>query len=178
MRNLARTQFAAVFQKEVLLNSRRVAPYVLILFSVFNACLWSLGQGASYYGKELLAKYGTLWAINSDYYISHHFGGYALGIFGLPIFAAVIMAEPVIRDLRLEIAPLIFSKPVGRAHYLLGKFFGNFFVLVCCQASFAATLILLQVFHPSGTVVLPFWLLPYFKHFVMIVVITYFLFAA
>jgi ABC-type transport system involved in multi-copper enzyme maturation permease subunit len=88
------------------------------------------------------------------------------------------MAEPVRRDFRLEIDALIFSKPVSRAQYLLGKFFGSFFVLVCCQASFAATLILLQVFHPSGTVVLPFRLLPYFKHFILIVVITYALFAA
>ncbi len=178
MINPFRTHFAAIFQNEVRLNSRRVAPYVLMLFSVFNAVLWSVGLGATYYGKEVLAKYGRLWATNSDYYITHNFGGYALGIFGLPIFAAVIMAEPVRRDFRLEIDALIFSKPVSRAHYLLGKFFGSFFVLVCCQASFAATLVLIQVFHPSQTVVLPFRLLPYFKHFIMIVVITYLLFAA
>ncbi|MGZ8842054.1 MAG: ABC transporter permease [Pyrinomonadaceae bacterium] len=178
MINPFQTRFAAIFQNEVLLNSKRIAPYVLMLFAIFNAALWSLGQGATYYGKELLAKYGTLWAINSDYYIAHHFSGFALGIFGLPIFAALIMAEPVRRDFRLEIDALIFSKPVSRAQYLLGKFFGSFFVLVCCQASFAATLILLQVLHPSQTVVLPFRLLPYFKHFIMIVVITYVLFAA
>jgi ABC-type transport system involved in multi-copper enzyme maturation permease subunit len=170
--------FGAIFCNEVRLNSRRVAPYLLMLFSVFNAVLWSVGLGATYYGKEVLAKYGRLWATNSDYYITHNFSGYALGIFGLPIFAAVIMAEPVRRDFRLEIDALIFSKPVSRAHYLLGKFFGSFFVLVCCQASFAATLVLIQVLHPSQTVVLPFRLLPYFKHFIMIVVITYLLFAA
>jgi ABC-2 type transport system permease protein len=170
--------FFAVLQNEVMLNSRRVAPYVLMLFSIFNAALWSLGQGSSYYGQELLAKYGRLWSINSDYYISHHFHGYAIGIFGLPIFAALIMAEPVRRDFRLEVDGLIFSKPVSRAQYLLGKFFGSFFVLVCCQACFAATLIFIQVFHPSGTAVLPFRLLPYLQHFIMIVVITYVLFAA
>src|SRR4030095_4904670 len=150
MRNPARTQFFAVFQNEVLLNSRRIAPYVLMLFAVFNAVLWTAGLGATYSAKETLAKYRTLWAINSDYYIAHNFSGYAIGIFGLPIFAALIMAEPVRRDFRLEVDALIFSKPVRRAHYLLGKFFGSFFVLVCCQASFAATLIFLQVFHPSG----------------------------
>ena len=176
--NPFKSQLAAVFQNEVLLSSRRVAPYVLMLFSIFNAALWSLGQGSTYYGQELRAKYGTLWSINSDYYIAHHFSGFAVGIFGLPIFAALIMAEPVRRDFRLEIDALIFSKPLSRAQYLLGKFFGSFFVLVCCQASFAATLMLLQVVHPSKTVVLPFRLLPYFKHFIMIVVITYLLFAA
>lgn len=178
MRNPARTQFFAVFQNEVLLNSKRIAPYLLMLFSVFNAVLWSAGLSATYYGKETLAKYGSLWATNSDYYIAHNFSGFAVGIFGLPIFAALIMAEPVRRDFRLQIDALIFSKPVSRAHYLLGKFFGSFFVLVCCQASFAATLILLQVFPTSQMVVLPFRLLPYFKHFIMIVVITYVLFAA
>ncbi|HKR61941.1 MAG TPA: ABC transporter permease [Pyrinomonadaceae bacterium] len=178
MINPFQTPFAAVFQNEVRLNSKRIAPYVLMLFSVFNAVLWSVGLGATYYGKEVLAKYGRLWATNSDYYITHNFAGFAIGIFGLPIFAALIMAEPVRRDFRLEIDALIFSKPVSRAQYLLGKFFGSFFVLVCCQASFAATLILLQVFPTSQMVVLPIRLLPYFKHFIMIVVITYFLFAA
>jgi ABC-type transport system involved in multi-copper enzyme maturation permease subunit len=178
MKNPARTQFFAVFQNEVLLNSKRIAPYVLMLFAVFNAVLWSTGLGATYYGKEVLAKYGRLWATNSDHFIAHNFGGFAVGIFGLPIFAALIMAEPVRRDFRLEIDALIFSKPVSRAHYLLGKFFGSFFVLVCCQASFAATLILLQVVPTSQMVVLPFRLLPYFKHFIVIVVITYVLFAA
>lgn len=178
MFNPFRTPFAAIFQNEVRLNSKRIAPYVLMLFSVFNAVLWSGGLGATYYGKEVLAKYGRLWAANSDYYITHNFGGFAIGIFGLPILSALIMAEPVRRDFRLQIDALTFSKPVSRAHYLLGKFFGSFFVLVCCQASFAATLILLQVFPTSQMVVLPFRLLPYFKHFIMIVVITYVLFAA
>ena len=178
MINPFQTRFAAIFQNEVRLNSRRVAPYVLMLFSVFNAVLWSAGLDATYYGQEVLAKYGRLWASNSDYYITHNFSGYALGIFGLPIFAALIMAEPVRRDFRLEIDALIFSKPVSRAQYLLGKFFGSFLVLVCCQASFAATLIMFQVFPTSQMFVLPFRLLPYFKHFMMIVVITYVLFAA
>ena len=80
MINPVQTHFAAIFQNEVRLNSRRLVPYVLMFFSIFNAALWSLGQGSTYYGQELLRKYGTLWAINSDYYISHHFGGYALGI--------------------------------------------------------------------------------------------------
>ena len=67
MRNPARTQFFAVFQNEVLLNSKRIVPYLLMVFSVCNAVLWSAGLGATYYGKEVPAKYGRLWAANSDY---------------------------------------------------------------------------------------------------------------
>ncbi|MFN2511810.1 MAG: ABC transporter permease [Pyrinomonadaceae bacterium] len=168
MRNPARTPFVAVFQNEVLLNCKRVAPYALMVFFSSNAVLWSVAGAAVHQG----------WATNSDFYIGRNFGGFAFGILGLPLFAALIMAEPVIRDFRLGVDPLIFSKPVTRAQYLLGKFFGSFFVLVCCQAAFALTLVLLQVFHTSRMVVLPFRIFPYFKHFFFLVVISYLLFAA
>jgi len=163
-----RTPFGAVFQNEVLLNSRRVAPYSLLVFFGSNAALWSIAGAAVHYG----------WATNSDFFIARNFGGFAFGILGLPLFAALIMADPVIRDFHLGIDPLIFSKPISRAQYLLGKFFGSFFVLVCCQAGFALTMMLLQVFHTARMVVLPFRVFPYFKHFFMLVVVSYLLFAA
>lgn len=166
MRNPARTPFGVIFQNEVLLNSKRVAPYALLVFFSSNAVLWT--SAAIHYG----------WAINSDFYIARNYGGFAFGILGLPLFAAVIMADPVIRDFRLGIDPLIFSKPISRTQYLLGKFFGSFFVLVCCQAAFGLTMLLLQVFHTSRMLVLPFRVFPYFKHFLLAVVISYFLFAA
>lgn len=168
MRNPLHTPFAAVFQNEVLLNSKRVAPYALMIFFSSNAVLWSVAGAAVHYG----------WATNSDFYIARNFGGFAFGILGLPLFAALIMADPVIRDFRLGVDPLIFSKPVSRLQYLLGKFFGSFFVLVCCQAAFALTLVVLQVVHTSRMVVLPFRVFPYLKHFFLLVVISYLLFAA
>lgn len=166
MRNPVRTPFGVIFQNEVLLNSKRIAPYALMIFFSSNAVLWT--SAAIQFG----------WAINSDFYIARNYGGFAFGILGLPLFAAVIMADPVIRDFRLGIDPLIFSKPVSRAQYLLGKFCGSFFVLVCCQAAFGLTMLLLQVFHTSRMLVLPFRVFPYFKHFFLIVVVSYLLFAA
>jgi ABC-type transport system involved in multi-copper enzyme maturation permease subunit len=168
MRSPTKTAFAAVFQNELLLSSKRVAPYALMLFFSSNAVLWSVAGAAVNQG----------WATNSDYYIGRNFAGFAFGVLGLPLFTAVIMADPVIRDFRLGIDPLIFSKPVSRAAYLLGKFVGSFFVLVCCQAAFMLTLILLQVVHTSRMIVLPFRLFPYFKHFFVLLVASYLLFAA
>jgi len=166
MRNPFRTPFGVIFQNEVLLNSKRIAPYALMIFFSSNALLWT--SAAIHFG----------WAINSDFYIVRNYSGFTFGILGLPLFAAVIMADPVIRDFRLGIDPLIFSKPVSRGQYLLGKFCGSFFVLVCCQAAFGLTMLLLQVFHTSRMLVLPFRVFPYFKHFFLIVVISYLLFAA
>jgi ABC-2 type transport system permease protein len=168
MINPTKTAFAAVFQNELLLNSRRVAPYALMVFFSSNAVLWSVAGAAVSQG----------WATNSDFYIRRNFGGFAFGVLGLPLFTALIMADPVIRDFRLGIDPLIFSKPISRAAYLLGKFFSSFLVLVCCQAAFALTLVLLQVFHTSRMIVLPFRVFPYFKHFFFVVVVSYLLFAA
>ena len=167
MRNPFQTPFAAVFTNEVLLNTKRVAPYALMILFCANAILW-WGRGPAV---------GLGWATNSEYYIQRNMGGFSF-ILGLPIFTGIMMGDIVLRDFRLGVDPLIFSKPVSRASYLLGKFLGAFFVLVCCQSAFAITLFLLQWVPFSGMVVLPVRVIPYFKHFFMIVVLSHLALAA
>jgi ABC-2 type transport system permease protein len=166
MRSPLHTPFVAVFQNEVRLNSKRVAPYALMILFIANAVLWWHQPGV---------KFG--WATNSDWYIVRGLLAFSF-LLGMPIFNAVIMGDPVIRDFRLGVDPLIFSKPVNRAQYLLGKFFGNFFVLVCCQAAFPVTQLLLQAFPTSKMIVLPVRVFPYFKHFFFFLVITHLVLAA
>jgi ABC-type transport system involved in multi-copper enzyme maturation permease subunit len=67
---------------------------------------------------------GRGWAVNSDAFIAGALPVYSF--MTLPLFTAIIMADPVIRDFRADIHPLIFSKPISCAEYLLGKFFGSF----------------------------------------------------
>jgi ABC-type transport system involved in multi-copper enzyme maturation permease subunit len=166
MRSPTQTAFAAVFQNEVLLNSKRVAPYALmILFAAYAVLLWGHGPAV---------RLG--WATNSDFYIVRNL--LAVSFLFFPIFNAVIMCDPVIRDFRTEIDPLIFSKPISRTEYLLGKFFGNFFVLVCCQAAFPLMLLVLQAFRTSQMIVQPVRVFPYFKHFLFFAVITHLVMAA
>jgi len=167
MKNPFQTRFAAVFTNEVLLNAKRVAPYVLMALFAANAVLW--------WGWGPAVELG--WATNSDFYIKRNLAGFSI-ILGLPIFTAIIMGDVVVRDFRLGIDPLIFSKPVGRGSYLLGKFFGSFFVLVCCQSAFAITLFVLQWVPFRKMVVLPVRVVPYFQHFFVIVVISHLLLAA
>ena len=167
MRNPLHTPFTAVFTNEVLLNAKRVAPYALMVLFASNAVLW--------WGWGPAVERG--WATNSEFYIRRNMAAFSI-ILGLPIFTAVIMGDAIIRDFRLGVDPLIFSKPVGRAAYVLGKFFGNFFVLVCCQSAFAITLFLLQWVPFSKMVVLPVRIVPYFKHFFIIVVISHLVLAA
>jgi ABC-type transport system involved in multi-copper enzyme maturation permease subunit len=166
LRSPARTPFAAVFQTETLLNSKRVVPYAMALLCGGNALLW-WGWGPAE---------GRGWAVNSDHFIAG-----VLPVFSfmtLPLFTAVIMGDPVIRDYRAGITPLIFSKPVGRGAYLLGKFSGNFFTLVCCQAAFPLTLFALQWFRRPRMIVEPLRVLPYFKHFLLLVVVSHLFLAA
>ena len=161
------TPFAAFFWNEVLVNTKRVAPYALMVLFACNAVLWwrwgpAFGQG---------------WATNSDFYIARNMTAFNF-LLGLPIFTAIMMGDPIVRDFRLGVDPLIFSKPVGRASYVLGKFFGNFFVLVCCQSVFAITFCLLQWVPASGMVKLPVQIFPFFKHFVIVVVFSHLVLAA
>jgi len=152
--------FIAVFQNELRFNLKRVAPYALMLIFSANAWLW--------WSKGPAVSRG--WAVNSDFYIVWLFCGFSF--MTMPLFIALMMGDPVIRDFRLGIDPLIFSKPVSRAEYLLGKFCGNFLVLSCCQFCFALTVLLLQGFSTRGMVVLSPRLLPYVQHFLFFIVIT------
>ncbi|HEX3186121.1 MAG TPA: ABC transporter permease [Pyrinomonadaceae bacterium] len=161
------TSFAAVFTNEVLLSTKRVAPYVLIVLFAANKVLW-WAKGPAV---------GLGWATNSDFNITRDYTGFCF-LLGLPIFTGIIMGDPIVRDFRLGVDPLIFSKPLGRAAYVLGKFFGNFFVLVCCQSAFAITAFLLQWVPFSGMVVLPVRAVPFVKHFLLIVVISHLMLAA
>jgi ABC-type transport system involved in multi-copper enzyme maturation permease subunit len=167
MRNPARTPFAAIFYNELLLSSKRVVPYALAALFGAHSVLWWGWSGAARYG----------WASNGDFNIVRNLQGFSF-LLGLPIFTAVIMGDPVIRDLRAGIDPLIFSKPVGRVSYLLGKFFGSFFVLVCCQATFTLTMFVLQWYPASGLVVLPVRVVPFFKHFLILVVVSHLVLSA
>src|SRR5215813_10237809 len=138
-------KFAAIAYNEVLLNSKRVAPYALmILFSAIAVMGWVKGPAVA-----------LGWATNSDFYIARGLKAFSF-LFGLPIFNAMIMGNAVIRDFRVGIDPLTFSKPLTPAQYLLGKFTGNFFVLISCAAAFPLTLLALQALRPSQMVVQPF----------------------
>jgi ABC-type transport system involved in multi-copper enzyme maturation permease subunit len=166
LRSPANTAFGAIFQTEVRLNSKRVAPYAMALLFGANALLW--------WGWGPAESRGL--ATNSEHFIASVFPVFSF--MTLPLFTALIMGDPVIRDFNAGIAPLIFSKPVGRATYLLGKFTGNFFVLVCCQMAFPLTLLMLQGFSRPHMIVQPVRVLPYFKHFLLLVVVSHLLLAA
>jgi ABC-2 type transport system permease protein len=166
LKNPVSTPFGAIIQTEALLNTRRVAPYVMIVLFSFNAWLWTV-KGAAVHND---------WCTNCDYFIVRNLLGFAF--MTLPLFTALIMGDPVSRDFHLGITPLIFSKPVSRATYLFGKFFGNFLVLIACQASFVLTMMILQVFPTAQMIVQPLRVFPYFKHFIFFVVISQLLVAA
>src|SRR3989442_15607926 len=116
---------------------------------LFLGFFWG-GGGVFLFGGGGAPATGRGWAINSDYVIAGALPVYSF--MTLPLFTALFMADPVIRDFRAGVDPLIFSKPISRAEYLLGKFFGNFFVLVCCQSAFVLTWFALQAVHKTGVV--------------------------
>lgn len=154
--------FVAVFRNEVLLNSKRIAPYFMALLCAGCGVLW--------WGWGPFVNRGV--AFNSDFAIAGMMPPYSF-LF-LPLFTAVFMADPVSRDFRLGVDPLIFSKPISRAEYLLGKFFGNFFVLTCCQSAMLVMWFALQAVPKEGLVKLPgITVVPYIKHFLVLLVISH-----
>lgn len=154
--------FSAVFLNEVRLRSKTVAPYFMVLLCAGNGLLW-WGWGPAV-GRGI--------AINSDYFIAGALPPYSF--MTLPLFTALFMADTISKDFRLGIDPLIFSKPISRVEYLLGKFFGNFFILACCQSAFVVAWFLLQWVHKAGVTTLPgIRVVPYIKHFLILVVVSH-----
>lgn len=166
MRSPTGTPFAAIFQNEVRLNSKRIAPYFMALLCAGNGLLWWGWGPASGHG----------WAVNADFFIAGVLPVYSF--LTLPLFTALFMADPVLKDFRAGVDPLIFSKPVSRAAYLLGKFFGNFFVLACCQAAFVLTWFVLQAVPKQGVITQDWKVIPYIKPFLVFVVISHLALAA
>jgi ABC-2 type transport system permease protein len=153
--------FGAIFQNEVRLNSKRIAPYFMALLCAGNALLWWGWGPATGHG----------WAVNADFFIAGVLPVYSF--LTLPLFTALFMADPVIRDFRAGIDPLIFSKPISRGEYLLGKFLGNFFVLACCQSAFVLTWFVLQAVPKQGVITQDWKVFPYIKHFLVFLVISH-----
>jgi len=87
--------FISIARNEVIVNTKRVAPYALIIIFIANALLW--------WQKGPAAALG--WATNSDFYIARSLKAFSF-LAGPPIFNAVIMGDSVIRDFRLGIDPL------------------------------------------------------------------------
>ena len=159
MRNPLASPLASIIQAEMLFNLKRVAPWIMIALFAFNAVLWSWGGIAQQSG----------WAINSDFFIARLCGGFTF--LTTPFFVAMLMGDPVIRDFRYQIDPLLLTMPVRRIEYLLGKFLGNFLVLTMCSASLMLVAFLLQLMPPPENILLPLRVTPYLKHFFIIVVI-------
>ena len=154
--------FVAIFRNEVRLNTKRIAPYFMALLCAANGVLWwGWGPGK---GRGL--------AVNSDFFITGALPKYSF--MTLPVFTALFMADAIIKDFRYGVDPLLFSKPVSRVEYLLGKFLGNFFVLACCQSAFVVAWFVLQGVHKEGVTALPeIRVVPYIKHFLVFVVISH-----
>jgi ABC-2 type transport system permease protein len=165
MKKLYHSPVLAIIYAEILFNRKRVAPYILFVLFCGNAVLW--WQGAS-------VAYG--WATNSDFYITRLYGGFTF--LTTPFFVAMLTGDAVSRDFRFEMTPLLLSKPIHRATYLAGKFLGNFIVLIACCSGYALTLFLLQAAQLDKMIVLPFRIVPYIKHFFILVVISHLALAA
>jgi ABC-type transport system involved in multi-copper enzyme maturation permease subunit len=157
--------YSAVFRAELLRNRRRPAPYVMAAVFIGNATLWALAGPAASRG----------WSTGSDFYITRLFTGFSF--MTLPLCTAILMGDPVLRDFSERIDPLVFSKPLRRAAYVLGKFSGSFAVLMCCQLTFAITLIVCNAWANGETTAVS-RMVDYVRHFVFFVCITHLALAA
>src|SRR5215470_11854188 len=107
MEKIARGAITAIIGVEIRFNLKRVVTWIFLLVLVGVALLgWTkhMGIGATGSQNVKLAK-------NSDYSILGFFAAFS---FILMHFTATLMTDPVARDFRLQVDPLLRSAPIRR----------------------------------------------------------------
>lgn len=142
------------------------AVFVLIVFLLYRGGLRFGGMTAS----------GVKLATNSEYAVAAVLGAFS---FFLMHFTATLTGDPVVKDTRLGVAPLLHATPIGKRTYLLAKFLGGYASLLLVYAVFLAALVLGQLLPPSeDKLTLPFRLLPYVKFGLVFLLVPTFFVAA
>jgi len=86
------------------------------------------------------------------------------------ILASMVMGVPILRDFQYQIAPLLFTAPIKKRDYLIGRFLGSFVVLIGVFSSVFLGMIVGE-FMPwqDADAFTPFTVFPYLKAFFIIV---------
>lgn len=148
-------------------NLRRLTTWVFA--AVFVALSFLLYGGGLRIGG--MTASGVRLAANSDYAVAAMLGAFS---FLLMHFTATLTGDPIVRDVRLGVGPLVWTTPLERRTYVLGRFLGGYLSLLALYAVFVGALWLGQLFEFDATDVLPFRSAPYLRFGLLFVVVTTF----
>ncbi len=147
------------------INLRRLTTWVFA--GVFLLIAFLLYRGPLRFGGMTVS--GVKLATNSEYAIAAVLGAFS---FFLMHFTATLTGDPVVKDTRLGVAPLLRATPIGSRTYLLGKFLGGYVSLLAIYAVFLAALVVGQLLPAAeDKLTQPFRLWPYVKFAVLFVLV-------
>ncbi|MFK8060550.1 MAG: ABC transporter permease, partial [Polaribacter sp.] len=147
-----------IFKFEIVYRLKRADTYIFFIFLLLFSIV---GVDFVFQGVEI----GDV-KKNSPLIISKTMGAIT-GIF--MILASMIMGVAVLRDFEYNIESLLFTKPIKKRDYLLGRFLGSFAVLLFVFSGLLFGMILSE-FMPwhNQKHYLDFSILPYFYSFATI----------
>jgi ABC-2 type transport system permease protein len=159
----------AVVRVGLAVNLRRLTTWVFA--GVFLLIVYLLYLGPLRFGG--MTASGVKLATNSEFAIAAVLGAFS---FFLMHFTATLTGDPVVKDARLGLGPLLRASPVERRTYLLGKFLGGYLSLLLLYAIFLAALVLGQLLPPGeGKLTLAPRVAPYLElGFLFVLVPTFF----
>ncbi len=148
---------ASIIATTLRMNLRRLT--VWIFAAVFLVLVYLLYWGGMRFNG--MSASGAKLATNADFTVAVVLGWFS---FLLMHFTATLTGDPVVKDVRLGVSPLLRATPLERTTYLLGKFLGGYVSLLSIYAVFLVALILGQLLPPAeDKLTLPFRFWPYFK---------------
>lgn len=147
---------------EFKLQTRRFAFWLFIVLFVAMAVFYFTRYVSVSAGEDSLTQ-GVKLARNSAYSLAMMMGLVSL-IFAH--FTAAMSIDPVLRDRRIGLLPMILSSPLSEGDYILGKFLGVAAVSLLAPAAFLATAAVAQLVPNSSIGLLPPSALPFVVAFV------------
>ena len=156
---------ATIVAATLRMNLRRLT--VWIFAAVFLLIVWALYRGGMSFGG--MTTTGVKLGTNSEYAIAAILGAFS---FFLMHFTATLTGDPVVKDVRFGVAPLLRATPLDKRTYLLGKFLGGYISLLSIYGVFLVALALGQLLPPEADkVTLPLRLLPYIKFAILFMLV-------
>lgn len=156
-------RFTTVIKYELLKNRRR--PFIWVILGVTLFMTRALFSSPAVLKIAQALGGSTPPTMSNELILAFLYGVFTFVFYTHVI--ALIMTDPVEKDYTLGVRELLFPTPVTEREYILGKFLGNFLVIVFIFVAQFIFMIVLQYLPVEYLAPSPIRILPYVKTFLL-----------
>lgn len=133
--------FWSIFIDELSRRLRSLVPWLLMIILVSYTASALLGADTSELGGGGVPHNGS--------FVIYYWGMYSA--FWVAILGPLLIAAPLLRDIRTKMAPLVYATPITNKGYFWGKYAAGMIITIMVMMSVPATIIIIpEIAHALG----------------------------